>query len=628
MKFRVLSPESSARAGRYDLALTPFIKQPMDDLSRADVQSVALMFPSQLCKTEYLNNIVGFHMDENPSPILVLQPTLEMAETWSKDRLSPMLRDTPRLHGLVKDARARDSGNTTLHKRFTGGHITVAGANSPASLASRPIRVLLCDEIDRYPSSAGTEGDPVRLAEKRTDTFWNSVVVMTSTPTLKGTSRIEQAFEQTDRNEWFCRCPRCAHWQVLAWSQVQWTEGQPEGAVLNCAGCSAPLNDEERRAMVTAGEWRATAPFKGKRGYHLTGLVSLFRQKKGFANRLHQFAQQHIDAVAGGPEQVKVWTNTFLAESYEPPAEKADAAPLLARAEQYGGEDETSPVLPRYVLALTAAVDVQKDRLELEVCGWGAGDECWGIEYRRIIGDPSREEVWQQLDAALSREYRHEAGATMKIERCGIDAGFKGPDVHKFVKARQPRVFALVGRQTPGAMLFTVSPKVNKLGVRLYIVGVDALKDAVFSRLKIDAPGPRYFHWPRGFGFDPSYFEQLTAEQSKTVYHRGFPKRVWVLPPGKRNEALDTRVYNLAVWAVHLYHKRPNLDRLAKEMAARMKDVEAVEKAAPAPPRLEYVKVETVKAAVPVTPKVAPLAVKATVQRRPPGRGNFATRWR
>ena len=215
-KYRYLSPEDSAAAGRWVTESAPYQREPMDACSDALVEDVVFMWSAQTGKTQSLLNVLGYYIHQDPAPILMLQPTIEMAQTVSKDRFAPMLRDTPVLRGKVKDPRARDAGNTISHKTFAGGHVTFAGANSPASLASRPIRILLCDEVDRYPPSAGTEGDPVSLARKRTTTFWNRKRIYTSTPTLKGSSRIEALYEASDRRKFWVPCPHCADMQVLA----------------------------------------------------------------------------------------------------------------------------------------------------------------------------------------------------------------------------------------------------------------------------------------------------------------------------------------------------------------------------------------------------------------------------
>ena len=308
--------------GMFRIELAPYQAEPMNSVMDQSVQSVVLMWASQTGKTEIINNIIGYHIDLDPSPILCLQPTLEIATSWSTDRLSPMVRDTPVLKKLVADPKARDSGNTKLHKNFMGGHITIAGANSPASLAARPIRVVLCDEVDRYPDSAGGEGYPISLAQKRSDTFFNSVHVITSTPTIRGASRVEAEFDLTDQRRWFCPCPHCDEHQVLGWEQVTWDKDEegkhlPETAHLLCTKCQKKINDEERVEMVKQGEWRPTAPFKGKRGYHLNGLCSLFPPRKGYKTRLHQAVAQFLDAKHRGIESLKAWTNTFLADTWE-----------------------------------------------------------------------------------------------------------------------------------------------------------------------------------------------------------------------------------------------------------------------------------------------------------------------
>ena len=180
-EYRKLSPESSAEPGSWNTSRAEYQRGIMDALSDPYIETVVVMSSAQVGKTEILNNAVGYFISQDPSPMLVVQPTLDMAQTWSKDRLAPMLRDTPILSGLVKDPRSRDSGNTTLHKVFPGGHVTACGANSPSSLASRPVRNVFCDEVDRYPVSAGTEGDPVSLAKKRSATFWNRKIDRKST---------------------------------------------------------------------------------------------------------------------------------------------------------------------------------------------------------------------------------------------------------------------------------------------------------------------------------------------------------------------------------------------------------------------------------------------------------------
>jgi hypothetical protein len=244
----------------------------MDAISDASIREVWVMKSAQVGWTEILNNCIGFHVHQDPAPMLLVQPTLEMAEAWSKDRLAPMVRDTPALSEKIADPRSRDSGNTLLHKKFAGGHLTVAGANSPAGLASRPIRIVLFDEVDRYPASAGTEGDPISLGKKRTATFWNRKVLAGSTPTIKGSSRIEAGFDSGDQRFFKVPCPHCNEFQRLMWAQVQWPEGQPELAHYVCQHCGTMLTEQDKPGMLAAGEWVASRPSLGIASFHISEL--------------------------------------------------------------------------------------------------------------------------------------------------------------------------------------------------------------------------------------------------------------------------------------------------------------------------------------------------------------------
>ncbi len=612
---RRMGKDVTAIPGRYRVDSAPYQQEPQESFTDPEVQTTALLWASRLGKTEMLNNLEGFTVDVNPRGILVVYPTLDSAKKWSKEFFVPMLKATPVLRGKIREARSKDANNTILSKQFPGGKISAIGANSPSGFRQIQAPVVICDEIDAMEN--GSEGDPITLAFRRADNYRDSVQVLSSTPTIKGASRIEAWYEASDKRQWHCPCPKCNHLQVLQWSQVEWPEGKPEDARVKCVACGELLNDDERKVMIRAGKWIATAPFKGIRGYWLNGLNTLFPAKKGFRNRLHQMAVEAIKARSDGEAAMQVWTNTFLCESYEPPSDKVEASSISERAEPYGGEDSV-PVLPKYVLILTAAVDVQKDRLEVEVVGWGVKDECWGVEFRRLPGDPTRDEVWASLDEMLATEYRHECGGVLRISRAAIDTGFKTDRVFAYVRTRQPRVIAIKGGSERGALPLQIMPKLNKQGVRLYLVGTDAMKDAIYSRLQLQEAGPRYFHWPAGFGFDPAYFEQLTSEQRRITYHNGFPRHEWFLPAGKRNEALDLRVYNLAAWDAHKYHTRPNLEKLAARIQAGQEKQEAPKEYALNPEQDKPT--EPPHESKPVAPKPAPRPLV-------PRRSSFVSKW-
>lgn len=561
--YRYLSSESSAEPGKWHTDRAPYQREMMDAICDPRAEMVVIMSSAQIGKTEIINNVIGFHIQLDPAPILLLQPTLEMAEAWSKDRFAPMLRDTQSMHGLVKDPRSRDSGNTLLHKRFPGGHITMAGANSPASLASRPIRLVLCDEVDRYPVSAGTEGDPVSLAKKRTTTFWNRKVLLTSTPTIKGASRIESAFEHSDQRRFYVPCPHCGEKQTLKWQQVKWQQDEekegderhkPETAAYVCEHNGCIIEDAEKLGMLKRGEWIAEAPFQGIIGFHINELYSPW---VSFAQMVAEFLK-----AKKLPETLKTWVNTSLGEPWEEAGEIVEADSLMARKESWGNE------APEPVVLVTAGVDVQGDRLEVEVKGWGVGEECWSLDYRIFYGDPAQPMVWQELDSYLQQPIKSKTGLYLSIACTCVDSGGHHTQmVYDFCGKRATRaVFAIKGINQPARPLVGRPSRNNRYKIRLYPIGVDTAKEVIYGRLRITEPGHGYFHFP--VERDREYFLQLTAEKQVTRFTKGVARREW-LKIRARNEVLDCTVYALAA----LKLLSPNLEQLAEEMLFRPRPV-------------------------------------------------------
>lgn len=541
---RRLSPEASAEPGRWDTSRAEYQRGIMDAICDPSVHTVVVMTSAQVGKTEVLLNTIGYYIDQDPSPLMVIQPTLEMAEAFSKDRLAPMLRDSPALQGKVKDPRSRDSGNTLRHKVFDGGHITLSGANSAASLASRPIRVVLCDEVDRYDDSAGTEGDPVSLAAKRSTTFWNRKLILTSTPTLRGLSRIEKAYAESDQRKCFVPCPHCDELQVLKWEGVRWDKiknekGEtirhlPQTANYVCAQCGALWTDVARWGSLRKCQWEATAPFNGVAGFHLSELYSPWRR---LSEIVSDFLEKRHDLT-----RLQTFVNTSLGETWEESGERVEGASLIQRIEAY--DDES---LPGSVTALTAGVDTQDDRLEVQVIGWGKQEEAWVAWYEVIPGDPAQPQVWKDLDGLLLSSYRTVDGRTLKIGAACIDTGgHHAAPALSFCRARRlRRVFATKGMAGPKP-IWPMRASRTKTNDQVFLVGVDTAKDTIYGRLKISRPGPGFIHFPHLEGIDAAYFEQLTSESVVTRYREGRPYRVWILPKGKRNEVLDTFVLALA----------------------------------------------------------------------------------
>jgi phage terminase large subunit GpA-like protein len=474
-----------------------------------------------------------------------------MAEAWSKDRLAPMLRDSPCFAGKINDPRTRDSGNTVRHKVFPGGHITMAGANSPASLASRPIRVVLADEIDRFPASAGTEGDPVTLAKKRSKTFWNRKVVLTSTPTIAGASRIEEAYEESDQRRYFVPCHDCKEYQVLKWPQVRWDKDDASTATYVCESCGSLWNDQRRMAAVSKGEWRATAPFNGIAGFHIWQAYSPWV-------KLSEIVAEFL-ASRANPQRLKVFVNTELAETWKEKGEAPAWQRLYDRAEDY-----KIGAVPDGVLFLTAGVDIQQDRIEIFIWGWGRDLESWLIDHRILYGDPYAEVVWAALDLVVAETWATEGGVDLPLVKCGTDAGYATTQVYAWVKRHPSLAIAVKGVEHGAAgvghpksvdTLKEKNGKKQRRGGTIYPVVGGIYKAELYGFLRLEAPTRESEDpYPAGFvhmaKFSEEVFKQITAEQlvTKTVKFRS--KTEWE-KTRERNEALDCRVYARAAAAVY-----------------------------------------------------------------------------
>lgn len=545
-KYRQLSSEASAEPGRWKTAKAPYQKEIMDAITDIEVKKVVVMSAAQVGKTDaMILNPIGYYIHYEPSPIMVLQPTIQMAETFSKDRLSPMLRDTAVLTDKVND-KSRNSGNTILQKIFPGGHVTMVGANSPSSLASRPIRILLADEIDRYPATAGSEGDPLFLAGKRLTTFWNRKEVNVSTPTIKDLSRIELEYEHSSKGEWNAPCPHCGELQPLVWPGVLFDKEDLSEINYVCSKCGAISSEVEWKERYKDGKFIHADPDNPVRGFHLNTLASTLSTWREIVEK---FLEANEAVKKGNVELMKVWTNTELGQTWEEDGETIDDSELLKRRESYNCE------IPLEVLYLTAGVDTQDDRFEVEVVGWGPDYESWGIKYAAIYGDTTNKQstVWNDLDVFLSQTFQKKDGTKLKIVVTCIDSGGHSTNnVYKFCKARFNRkVFAIKGSNDSAAAYIQKPTKNNREQAYLFTIGVDTGKSWLMDRLKVEEPGPGYCHFPKedGKGYDEKYFKGLTSEKKVMRYKMGRPYFAWELKDKgehRRNEALDCRNYATA----------------------------------------------------------------------------------
>ena len=554
---RRLDSQTSAEAGVWRTSRAEYQRGIMDACSDPKIKEVVVMAGAQLGKSEALLNIIGFHIDHDPCPILMLQPTESMAQAFSKDRIANgLLRATPVLQGKVKDPRARDSNNTTLHKVFPGGSLSLVGANSPAGLASRPIRVVLADEVDRFPASAGSEGDPLGLARKRTSTFWNRKIIAVSTPTIKDVSRIEDAYEKSDMREYYIPCKHCEEPQTLRWANVRWTDEDPDTAGYMCEECGCLWSDADRRWSVRNGQWVAKEEFKGIAGFKISGLYSPWTP---LSDGVREFL-----SVKKNPEQLKVWTNTYLGESWVDEGETVDEMNLMERRANFN-------LTPEGVVMIIVGADVQDDRIELSFIGIGRDEESLVLDHEVLYGDPSTPQLWTALDSQLARTFETENGRTLGVRATAIDSGghFTNTVYQYCHKNFGKRVFAIKGVGGEGKPIAGKPSRNNVVKCRLFPVGVDTAKDLLFARLRIQEEGAGYIHFSDTL--NDEYFRQLTAEKIITKFVRGYKKRVFqkIRP---RNEALDCYVYALAAYAIINTNVNSIADKIVAKSAEEPKE--------------------------------------------------------
>ena len=557
-EYRYLSQKASAEPGRWRTDRTPYLREILDTLSPMNpIQRVVFMAGAQVGKTEAGNNWLGYIIHHAPGAIMLVQPTVDTAKRLSKQRLAPMIEETPVLRELVAPSRSRDGGNTQMVKEFPGGVMILTGANSAVGLRSMPVRYLFLDEVDGYPADVDGEGDPVQLAEKRTTTFARRKIYMSSTPTVKDVSRIEREYLNSDQRRYFVPCPHCGHKQHLQWKNIKWSDDDASTAQYACEECGVLIEERHKTEMLRQGEWKATAEGDGRTaGFHLNALYSPLGWKAW-----SEIVEEFIRA-KGDPALLKTWVNTVLGETWEEDASAKIGADLLkSRVEFY-----QAGVVPARGLLLTAGVDVQDNRLAVVLRAWGRDEESWLVDHMEIYGDPAQPQVWKQLDEVLLREYQHEIAKPVRIAAAAIDSGGHFThEVYAYVRdRRQFPIIAIKGQSQRGKPAIGKGSKVDlnykgrvlKGGAEVYPVGSDTIKSVVYGRLKLNEAGAGYYHFHGEVG--DAYFEQLTAEKQITRYIKGFPVREWVKKNGARNEALDCEVYGYAAlnWLYMRYNRR------------------------------------------------------------------------
>ena len=578
-KYRILSKENSAEAGAWNNDRTPYLVDIMDAFTDSAIKKITVVASSQVGKSECELNMIGYIIDQDPGSILYIQPTIDDAKKFSRLRIAPMIRDCAALRNKVSDVKSRDSGNTMLQKTFIGGMLTIVGSNSPSGLASTPARYVIGDELDRWALSAGTEGDPWGLAEARTTTFYNSKMIAVSTPTVKGASKIETLYNSGTRETWQKQCPCCDTWHNIKFDDIKFDfetvgQGRKKDYIIKsiywvCPECGYMAAEDEIRKQPA--KWVAEYPEAIKQGHRSFWLNAFSSLWQSWEKVVYAFLKAKTD-----PQQLKVVYNTMLGELWEDRGDIDDEETMLARREDYGIREDKTPIdLPEGVLVLTCGVDTQDDRLEYEVLGHGQYGETWGIKKGIIMGDPHYPYVWERLDNVIDKVYRFKDLAKgLKISITFVDSGgHKAQDVYRECTKRfTKRVFAIKGKGGDGVP-YTKPPSKVKIVVNgrtmgqawLYTLGVDSGKSDIFTNLKVQEPGPKYCHFPKGIerGYDMAFFNGLLSEKLVLKTENGRSRWTWVKLLGhERNEALDCRNYALAAFRV----LDPDLDAVERRL--------------------------------------------------------------
>ena len=571
-------PVGNAIPGPIDFDNAPYQRGMLDAIKIPGIRRIDYMTGAQLGKTTVQQCITGYFIAHEPRSQILVQPTQGDVQTFLETKLRPMLDANPAIADKMAKQRGREGVNNSRIISYVGGWLMFSWAGSPKTLRGRSAPITQADEVDGM--DATPEGDPVELLSQRAATFGDQALnTRSSTPTIKGASRIETGFEEGDQRRYYVACPDCDEPQYFKWQNVRWEgrvstsvkeweqdlnqDHKPETALYCCEHCGTLWDDGQRIAAIRNAEkqghgWKAAKPFKGHASFHAPEMLSTFR-------RLRDIVQSYLDKIAVG--DIQSFQNVSLAETFEETGEKADPTTLQGRAEAEGWL-QTEFQVPAGGVYITAGIDMQNDRLEVEIVAWGIAEESWSVDYRVLWGDTLQQDVWDDLDELLAEEFTHESGALLPISSAVLDTGGTAGHTqraYEYAKGKTGRrLFAGKGQGGWGIPIVQ-SPQRRQSGkqrrkVDLFIVGVDEAKLIVMRRLAQSKPGPGYCHVPADR--DAEWYKQITAEKLVTRYVKGQPVRSWEKPDKARNEALDCRNYAYAALKITL----PNLKKIAERL--------------------------------------------------------------
>jgi phage terminase large subunit GpA-like protein len=545
-QFRIL-PNTVAEPGKFRTSRTPYLKEIMDKLSVTDkAQKVVFKKCSQIGATESGNNWLGYVIDIAPNVMIYVMPTDTMMKNTSTTRIQPMINNTPALNRKINPARSKDGGNTMLKKEFAGGFVLMVGANSPVGLSSTAARFLYLDEVDRYPMDVAGEGDAIALAETRTSTFGaRRKIFISSTPTIDGASIIDNEFKETGQRYYHVPCPDCGTLMHLKFDQLRWEPGKYSEVYYECEHCGGHIKESSKTNMLSNGQWIALFPELEDGitfGYHLNALYS----PSGWYSWA-QMAREYDKAKDNLPKMI-TFINTKKGETYKTEGDSPEWEAVFNKREKYAMNQPN-----KNVVFLTAGVDIQRDRVELEIVGWAKGKQSWSIDFRVLLGstDSTESPVWNKLAEVLNETWIREDGAELPVHLMAVDSGFNTSIVYDFARKHTGKVIPIKGQDNSVLM---VSPpravetsksgkKVN--GIKVWNVGSSMIKTEIYGWLKLqqneDGSYPNgYCHFPE---YDRIYFKGLTAEKiTRSINKKGYTVYTWE-KHYERNEPLDCRVY-------------------------------------------------------------------------------------
>lgn len=543
-QYRFLPQISAHEAGLWRTSRFPFLKRILRLLSPSDpTRQVVVMKGAQLGFTEIALNWMLYTIDYNPAPMLYVQKTLDNISIFMDQRFDPAVEEMPNVKGKIGIVKTgRGTGNTKRTKIFPGGMIRFGGANSASSLRSMPIQYLILDEEDSYEQDIQEEGSPSKLAIARTRNFPNKKIFRISTPTIKETSIIEPLFERGTQEYYYVPCPHCKHMEIIKWENIKWEKDEhgevdPDSVALVCTSCGVLIEERHKTWMLSNGKWIAHNPNAHYPSFHLSSLYSPF----GFFS-WKEAVEDYVEAIRkGDPALLKAFINTILGGTWSEAGRTIKSTWLEKRKEPYLAE------IPKNVVLLTSASDIQDNRIETEIVGWCRDLQSYSIDYRVFMGDTEQNAVWQQLDLYLSKWFTHESGIRIPIAISALDSGYLTKQVYNFCKMREHRnIFPVKGRPGWGYGYIERPQKRNKDGVWAFNAYVDEIKSKVYTHLQVEEEGPGYCHFPDREEYNTAYFRMLTSEKLEKKWHNGRYRLQWTLPNGRRNEALDARVLNVA----------------------------------------------------------------------------------